>query len=147
MAGVSLAFVWKPRRPILVATLLTFSAGIPAILLGVSAPLLPVVLAAFAMGASFELFGIWWMTTMQNEVPAESLSRVASYDALGSLMLGPLGLVLAGPATVAFGAHTALIGAGVISLVTTCLALLAPEVRQLRARVTPAVQPEITATT
>jgi MFS family permease len=145
VVGVSLAFVWKPRRPILVATLLTFSAGIPAFLLGVSAPLLPVVLAAFAMGASFELFGVWWMTTMQNEVPAESLSRVASYDALGSLMLGPLGLVLAGPATVAFGVHTALIGAGVISLLTTCLALLAPEVRQLQARIPTTVQSEVAA--
>ena len=145
VVGVSLAFVWKPRRPILVATLLTFSAGVPAFLLGVSAPLLPVVLAAFAMGASFELFGVWWMTTMQNEVPAESLSRVASYDALGSLMLGPLGLVLAGPATVAFGVHAALIGAGVISLLTTCLALLSPEVRQLRARIRATDQSEATA--
>lgn len=148
VAGVALAFVWKPRRPILVATLLTISAGIPAILLGVSAPLLPVVLAAFAMGASFELFGVWWMTTMQNEVPAESLSRVASYDALGSLMLGPLGLMLAGPATVVFGVHNALIGAGLISLATTGLALLSPEVRQLRAHTSPAAShPEISAAT
>ena len=147
VVGVALAFVWKPRRPILIATLMTFSAGIPAILLGISAPLLPVVLAAFAMGVGFELFGVWWMTTMQNEVPAESLSRVASYDALGSLMLGPVGLLLAGPATVVFGVHTALIGAGVVCLVTTAVALLAPEVRQLRARTaSSADQPEVTAT-
>ncbi len=146
VVGVALAFVWKPRRPILVATLLTLSAGIPAILLGISAPLLPLVIAAFAMGASFELFGVWWMTTMQNEVPAEALSRVASYDALGSMMLGPVGLMLAGPATVAFGVHTALIGAGLISLVTTGLALFSPEVRQLRARTRPSSDQEVAAT-
>lgn len=134
VAGVGLALVWRPRRPILVATVLTFTAGIPAILLGVGAPLLPVVVAAFAMGMGFQLFGVWWMTTMQNEVPAESLSRVASYDALGSLMLGPVGLMLAGPATLAFGVHAALIGAGVVSLVTTGLALLSPDVRRLRSR-------------
>ncbi len=134
LVGVGLALVWRPRRPILVATLLTFTAGVPAILLGVGAELLPVVVAAFAMGVGFQLFGVWWMTTMQNEVPAESLSRVASYDALGSLMLGPVGLMLAGPATLAFGVHAALIGAGVVSLVTTGLALLSPEVRRLRAR-------------
>lgn len=139
VVGVGLALVWKPRRPILVATLLTFTAGIPAILLGVGAPLLPVVVAAFAMGMGFELFGVWWMTTMQNEVPAESLSRVASYDALGSLMLGPIGLVLAGPATLAFGVHTALIGAGVVSIVTTLLALASPDVRRLRSRTAPPV--------
>lgn len=134
VAGVALAFVWKPRRPILTAVLMTFTAGVPAILLGVSAPLLPVISAAFTMGVGFQLFGVWWMTTMQNEVPPESLSRVASYDALGSMMLGPLGLMLAGPATVAFGVHTALIGAGLISLLTTALALLSPQVRRLQAR-------------
>lgn len=145
VVGVALAFVWKPSRPILVATLLTFGAGVPAILLGISAPLLPVVLAAFAMGAGFELFGVWWMTAMQNEVPAEALSRVASYDALGSLILGPVGLLLAGPATVLFGVHTALIGAGLIVLLTTALALLSPEVRQLRAHTTTVAAPEATA--
>ena len=134
VVGVGLALVWRPRRPILTATLLTFTAGAPAFLLGVGAPLPAIVVAAFAMGMAFELFGVWWMTTMQNEVPAESLSRVASYDALGSLMLGPIGLALAGPATLAFGVHTALIGAGVVSLVTTLLALLSPQVRNLRSR-------------
>lgn len=147
VVGVALAFVWKPRRPIFTAVLMTFTAGVPAILLGVSAPLLPVVVAAFAMGVGFELFGVWWMTTMQNEVPAESLSRVASYDALGSMMLGPVGLMLAGPATLAFGVHTALIGAGLITLAAAALALLSPDVRRLQARdrssVTP---PEVVAT-
>ena len=141
LVGVALALVWRPRRPILIATLLTFTAGAPAILLGVGAPLLPVVLAAFAMGVGFQLFGVWWMTTMQNEVPPESLSRVASYDALGSMMFGPVGLVLAGPATLVFGVHAALIGAGVISLLTTCLALLSPDVRRLRSRTVTAAAP------
>lgn len=134
VVGVVLALVWKPRRPILAATLLTFTAGAPAFLLGASAPLWTIVIAAFAMGLGFDLFGVWWMTTMQNEVPPESLSRVASYDALGSLMLGPLGLLLAGPATLAFGVHASLIGAGVVSLATTLFALGFPEVRRLEAR-------------
>ena len=134
LVGVGLAFVWKPRRPIFTAVLMTFTAGVPSILLGISAPLVPLVLSAFAMGIGFQLFGVWWMTTMQNEVPPESLSRVASYDALGSLMLGPVGLVLAGPATLAFGVHNALIGAGLITLLAAAVALLSPEVRHLRAR-------------
>lgn len=135
VVGVALSLVWRPRRPILTATLLTFTSGVPAILLGVNAPLWSIVIAAFAMGLGFDLFGVWWMTTMQNEVPAASLARVASYDALGSLMFGPIGLLLAGPATLAFGVHKALVGAGIISIATTVFALMAPEVRQLRARV------------
>jgi len=143
IVGVAIALAWKPRRPILVATLLTAFAGFPALLLGASAPLPAVAVAFFALGIGFELFGVWWMTTMQNEVPAESISRVSSYDALGSLMLGPIGLALAGPATVAFGVHPSLVVAGLISLSTTALALLSPDIRQLRARTAePAGQPE-----
>jgi len=134
MVGVAIALAWKPQRPILMATLLTATAGFPSLLLGVEAPFAAVAVAFFALGIGFELFGVWWMTTMQNEVPAESISRVSSYDALGSLMLGPVGLALAGPVTVAFGVHPALVGAGLISLATTALALLSPEIRQLRAR-------------
>jgi len=145
VVGVAVALRWRPRRPILVATLTTFAAGAPALLLGLSWPLWTVIAAAFVMGIAFDLFGVLWMTTMQHEVPTESLARVASYDALGSLMLGPLGLLLAGPATAVFGVHTALIACGVISLVTTAFALTFPEVRQLRARRVEAAPVEATA--
>ncbi len=134
IVGVVIAMMWRPQRPILVGTLLTFAAAFPQLLLGLSSPLWLVVVSAFFMGIGFDLFGVLWMTTMQREVPAESLSRVASYDALGSLMLGPIGLLLAGPATVHFGVHASLVGAGVISIATTVFALCFPEVRRLRAR-------------
>ena len=134
IVGVVIAMLWRPQRPILVGTLLTFAAAFPQLLLGLSSPLWLVVVSAFFMGIGFDLFGVLWMTTMQREVPAESLSRVASYDALGSLMLGPIGLLLAGPATVHFGVHASLVGAGVISVATTVFALCFPEVRRLRAR-------------
>ncbi len=132
--GVGIAMAWRPKRPILVATLLTFTAAAPQLLLGFSAPLWVVVVSAFFMGIGFDLFGVLWMTTMQHEVPAESLSRVASYDALGSLMLGPVGLLLAGPAAALFGAHTALVGTGLVSIATTIFALSFPDVRRLRSR-------------
>ncbi len=133
VAGVGIAMVWRPSRPILVATLATFTAGLPSILLGTGSQLWVIVVSTFAMGVGFELFGVLWMTTMQQQVPPDALSRVSSYDALGSLMLGPIGLLLAGPAATIFGAHTALIGAGLISLATTVFALGFPEVRRLRA--------------
>lgn len=134
LVGVTIALTWKPQRPILTATLVILPSGVPALLLGASTPVPLIALAFFVLGIGFELFGVWWLTTMQAEVPPESISRVSSYDALGSLMLGPVGLALAGPATVAFGVHPALIGAGVISTLTALLALLSPDLRRLRAR-------------
>ena len=93
-----------------------------------------VVLAAFAMGVCFDIFGVLWQTSLQREVPPEALSRVSSYDALGSLMLGPIGLLIAGPAAVAFGAHPALLGCAAIMTLTTALALLSRGVRDMRPR-------------
>jgi hypothetical protein len=93
-----------------------------------------VVVSAFVLGLCFDLFGILWQTVMQREIPPTALSRVSSYDALGSLMLGPLGLVLAGPAAERFGAHAALVACGVVMVLTTAAALAAPGVRRLTAR-------------
>jgi MFS family permease len=133
IAGVLIALRLRPRRPILLVTLLTFGAAPPYLLLGWSAPLWTVVAAAFVLGLCFDLFTVIWQTTMQREVPAASLSKVSSYDALGSLMLGPLGLLLAGPAAESIGPHRALVWCGVVMVVTTLFALAFPGVRQLRA--------------
>jgi MFS family permease len=131
--GVLVAMRLRPRRPILFATLMVFPAALPYLLLGISAPLWTVVLAAFGLGACFEIFGVLWQTTMQREVPAEALSRVSSYDALGSMMFGPIGLLVAGPVSVWVGPKPALIGCAALVTVSTLAALTSPAVRNLRA--------------
>lgn len=138
--GVLIAMRVRPRRPILVGTLCTFAAVPPYLLLGLSAPLWAIVAGAFVMGLGFDLFAVLWQTTVQQEVPPESLSRVSSYDVLGSMALGPLGLVLAGPAADAFGPHPALVGCAVVMGVCTVFALCFPGVRNLRARHAPAAE-------
>lgn len=131
--GVLLALRLRPRRPILLGTVLTFGVAPPSLLLGFGAPLWSIVAAAFVGGACLDLFGVLWQTSMQRSVPPEALSRVSSYDALGSLMLGPVGLLLAGPAAVWWGPHPALVGCGVVMVLTTLGALCAPGVRRFTA--------------
>src|SRR5689334_4907748 len=126
IVGVLVAMRLRPRRPILLGVLLTLGAAPPYLLLGASAPLWVVVASAFVLGLCFDLFGILWQTTMQRLVPPAALSRVSSYDAMGSLLLGPLGLVLAGPAAEHVGAHRALVVCGVVMVVTTLGALTSP---------------------
>ncbi len=133
IAGVVVSIRVRPRRPILVATLLTVPTALPYVMLGVGAPLWMIVAGAFVMGVCFDVFGVLWSTTMQREIPPDALSRVTSYDALGSLVLGPIGLLLAGPAAVLVGAHTALLGCAAIVVLVSLAALLAPGVRNLRA--------------
>ncbi|KAB8191456.1 MFS transporter [Nonomuraea phyllanthi] len=133
IVGVLTAMRLRARRPILVAVLLCLPVALPYVLLGVDAPLWAIVIGAFVLGVCFDVFGVLWQTTMQREIPGESLSRVSSYDMLGSLMFGPIGLLLAGRTAEWFGTEESLIGCAVIILVSTLAALLAPGVRNLRA--------------
>ncbi|SDP33568.1 Predicted arabinose efflux permease, MFS family [Pedococcus dokdonensis] len=134
IVGVLIALRWRPRRPILAVTLISFGAAPPYLLLGGHAPLWTVVLAAFVLGLCFDLFTVLWQTTIQREVPASAVSRVSSYDELGSLLLGPIGLLLAGPAAARFGAHPALVVCGLVMVATTLFALCFPSVRNLTSK-------------
>jgi MFS family permease len=124
----------RPQRMLLVATLgmvltvpLLFGLAIPL-------PLVSVLVLAFAAGLGIETFGVLWDTTMQQEIPQDRLSRVYSYDALGSFALIPLGLAAAGPLAEAFGTRATLIAAGLFSLGATLSVLVVREVRELRRR-------------
>jgi predicted MFS family arabinose efflux permease len=133
IVGVAVSLRLRPKRPIFIATLLTIPTALPYLLLGLSAPLWSVVLGSFLLGICFDVFGVLWQTTMQREIPAEALSRVSSYDALGSLMFGPIGLMLAGPVAAAIGPKPALVGCAVIVTLVSLAAALAPGVRNLKA--------------
>ncbi|MDI2126604.1 MFS transporter [Yinghuangia seranimata] len=148
-AGVFIAIRIRPRRPLLVATLMVFVPAVPLVLLGVHAPLVAIALGSVLLGAAFDVFGVLWETTMQREIPREALSRVSAYDALGSFMFGPLGLVLAAPLAEAIGPHRAVLACAAVVVVATAGALLSPDVRRLSApgaaAARPAPEPEAAA--
>jgi MFS family permease len=125
----------RPQRMLLVAVL-AMVLTVPLLFgLAVPLPLVSVLVLAFAAGLGIETFGVLWDTTMQQEIPQDRLSRVYSYDALGSFALIPVGLAVAGPLAEAIGTRTTLIAAGLFSLAATLSVLLVREVRQLRRRV------------
>ncbi|MEY2711090.1 MAG: hypothetical protein RL487_873, partial [Actinomycetota bacterium] len=49
-------------------------------------------------------------------VPEEVVSRVGSFDALGVALLGPIGLLVAGPLTDSFGASSTGVMAAALAL-------------------------------
>jgi hypothetical protein len=132
--GVVASLVWRPARPILVGAALTFLAALPPLLLGFGLGVWLVVAAAVLMGFGFEVFGVLYLTTLQNEVPPTALSRVAAYDAFGSLVLAPFGAVIAAPAAGWLGARGAILWTGVVVLLVTVAAVASPGVRGLRVR-------------
>ncbi|WP_240312473.1 MFS transporter [Janibacter anophelis] len=142
LVGVVIALRIRPRRPILVGVLLTSLTALPYLLLGLGSPLPLIVAAGFVMGLGMDTFTVLWQTTMQREVPPEVLSRVASYDAFGSMLFGPVGVLLAGPAAVHLGAHGALLVCAALIVLSALLALLSRDVRTLRAPALVAPRPE-----
>ena len=122
---------WRPRRILRVATYSVFALALFPIALAVPAPLPVVIAAAFLTGFGIEIFGVLWDTAVMQEIPQEKLSRISSYDALGSWVLMPLGYVVAGPLAAAIGTRATFILAAVLTIVATALVLLSRDVRTL----------------
>ncbi len=74
-----------------------------------------------------------WESTLQRHVPAASLSRVSSYDWLGSMAFFPLGLIVWGPVAEAIGISAALWSAFGLFAIGLMVVGLVPEVRRLPA--------------
>jgi MFS family permease len=123
---------FRPDRILLVATLAIFPMAVPILLLAAPAPAVVIALVAFGAGFGIEIFGVFWDVAMQQQIPADQLSRVYSYDALGSFVFIPLGAAVAGPVAEQVGVAETLVGATVVIVVATALVLLIDEVRNLR---------------
>jgi MFS family permease len=112
----------RPRRPLLTATLTTFGYPVPCLLLALHAPVAGVAAGAFAAGAGGALAMALDTTVLQQQVPADRLSRVSSFSVFGAFGPGTLGLAIAGPvaalagpgAVLGFGAAWAVFGTLVV---------------------------------
>ncbi len=76
----------------------------------------------------------FWFTAMQQHVPPHALSRVSSYDWLGSWLFLPLGYVLIGPVAETIGYTETLLVAVGWTLFSSFAILLIPSVRNLRSK-------------
>jgi hypothetical protein len=124
---------WAPRYPLRAAFIAFLIAG-PALfaLLAAHAPLAIVIVVALVDGSSGTLFNTLWYTALQREVPSSELSRVSSWDYLGSLALQPVGQATSGPIAVVIGVSTTLYAAGGLFLVLLIAVLAVPAVRNFR---------------
>ena len=119
LAGGLLGLRFRPRRMLVAATLGILMVPAPLVALGFPLGLPAIAAVAFLAGAGSEIFGLLWHTTMQQEIPADKLSRVYSYDALGSIGLVPIGYALAGPVAEAIGVRATLWGAAAVGVGVT----------------------------
>lgn len=131
VAGV-VALRYRPQRPLLVATLAVLTMAPLLALLGLAAPLALILPTAFVAGVGLELYGVFWDTTLQQHIPDEKLSRVSSYDVLGSFALIPIGVAVMGPISDAIGVADTLMGGALIVILATLAVISVSDVRNLR---------------
>ncbi|MFG2734041.1 MFS transporter [Streptomyces harbinensis] len=134
VAGGLVAMRIRPRFPMRTATLATFGFVPPFLLLALGAPVWLIALSTLVNGVCADIFEVLWSTELQQHVPQEALSRVSSYDALGSFVLGPLGLALVGPVSAVVGVERTLAACAVLALLVNTATLLSRSVRDLPAR-------------
>ena len=133
--GGSVGMRWRPRFP-LRAIFAWSLVGTPALLalLADAAPLAAMVTAAVVSGATLTLLNLTWFTVVQREIPRDELSRVSSWDTLGSYAINPVGLAVAGPVAVTVGIAATLYAAAAFFVLITLIVLAVPSVRDLAIR-------------
>jgi MFS family permease len=143
VVGGGILLRYRPRYLLRVAMLASLPWTVPGIFLGLHVPIYVVGFSQFIAAAGITVEGALFWTTMQQNIPAESMSRVTSWDYAATMSIMPLGYVLVGPLEGLLGASSALIGCSVAVILVTSTCFLLRDVRLLQSRpATKAVVPE-----
>lgn len=121
----------RPRRPLLLGQLGILLVTPQFLLLALAAPVPLIVLAAFVAGIGIEICGVFWETAVQQHISQDRLSRVSAWDQLGSFVVTPIGLTIAGPLADSLGVATTIVVFGGVFFVAEAAALLSRDVRTL----------------
>jgi MFS family permease len=131
IVGSLIAIKVKPKFPMRFLMLSSFTITFYIWSLAKPQSLLMIAFGAFLFGITLDLWGTLWYTALQRKVPRESLSRVASFDAMGSMMFKPIGLAIAAPMSALVGIENFLQILAAVTVVAIVLPLLDPQVRNM----------------
>lgn len=132
LSGAVLAARIKPSRPLIYCLAVTAVMPLGLLAMALPTPVWVLSVSGFFLGVCFEQWGVMWGTAMQTHIPRDALSRASAFDAMGSLVLGPVGLAVAGPIIAAFGLRALFIGCAAVTALFLVLPLLEREVWNLR---------------
>ena len=91
-----------------------------------------IAFCALLWGITLDLWITIWSTAMAREVPREALSRVSSFDAMGTMLLRPVGLAIAGPLSMAIGISDTLHFFAIFTAVLIVAMLATPVMRNMQ---------------
>ena len=129
--GSLIAIKVKPKYPMRFLMISSFTITFYIWSLAKPQSLLIIAFGAFLFGITLDLWGTLWSTAVQRQVPRDSLSRVSAFDAMGSMMLRPVGLAIAAPLSTIVGIENFLQILAAITVVAIVVPLLDPQVRNM----------------
>jgi Major Facilitator Superfamily len=138
IVGGLFAFRVRFSRPLVASAALTAFAGLLLVALAFPAPLLALAAVSFLGSAALGLTDPLWFTTLQKHVPEHAISRISSFDWLGSVALNPIGYVAIGPLASAIGVGKTLAISGGVNIATCWVLAGLPAIRGLRDDAEPA---------
>lgn len=130
-SGALLALRWRPQRPLVMGVLLTIPFSVLLLGFALGTPLVLALPFAVASGVGLALFDVWWETALAQRIPPAALSRVASYDWMGSWALLPIGYVLIAMLAEHVDPATVMGICGVLGGAVLLVALVPRETREL----------------
>jgi hypothetical protein len=131
LAGDAVALNLRPRRALAPGFLLLATWALEPALLARPFPTVAIAAAAALGSGALTFSNAMWVTTLQERIPPASLSRISSFDWLGSRVFQPAGYALAGPLAAAIGIPaTLLLGAVGHASASVAIACV-PSVREL----------------
>lgn len=126
---MTLVLMWLPlKRPLRYGMLGMSLFAIPLTMLGAHPAVVLVAIAAFLAGAGAEVFSTGWNVAMMENIPLDKLSRVSSYDMLGSFVVMPIGTLVYGWLITHADPATVLITSGVLYAAIALTTVLVPSV-------------------
>ncbi|MEV5968310.1 MFS transporter [Kribbella sp. NPDC051952] len=122
----------KPRYPLRIGMFAIMLDAPVMVALALAPNTILIAAMSFLVGISYEIFGIGWETALGQHIPIDKLSRVSSYDMLGSIVAVPIGQLSVGAAAAAAGITAVELYGAALYVAIALATLLVPSVWQLR---------------
>jgi MFS family permease len=131
VVGGAIGLRLQPARPLLLCGWLTFLEVPLFVFFALGYGRAALIGAAALCGISAALVNVLWETTLQEQIPAEALSRVSAFDLMGSLAFYPLGMAVAGPIAAAIGVVGSFAVAAGATVASAVVQIGLPDIRRV----------------
>jgi hypothetical protein len=122
----------KPRYPLRIGMFGILLGAPIMVVLALSPNTVMVAAMSFLVGVSYEIFGIGWETALGQHIPIDKLSRVSSYDMLGSIVAVPIGQLAVGYVAATAGITAVELYGAALYVTITVATLVVPSVWRLK---------------